>query len=178
MRSCAENIKISFKINNVINLEQFNNPQKITKITNSFFVIRDTYVYIIFFNGHVNVTKLKNYRDLLNSQFRFCSFANVSLDQIKWVRIDNIVASGRLVRKFLNKRKFINFLQYLLYQGGSVHYNPEKFPGARIKLDSDIYILFLSGKFNIVGQKSFLNLNIAREKFNNLYNEHIGMFSS
>ena len=156
----VNNIKISFKIDGqnvkkTLQLVAVSNPY-VTKIDGNFFVLRKRFVYIIFFTGHVNCTKLTSLSEVKTSQ-------NVLLEVIDQEKIaedelyltssptvDNICSSG----EFAKRIRLLQFATFLHRENVRHRYNPQTFPGLNLKLCGISITVFTSGKFIAVGAKT------------------------
>ncbi|CAM6054246.1 unnamed protein product [Sphagnum tenellum] len=133
------NIKASFRLKDraafETHLKTFGilSHPSVTKVRESFFVVKDKYDYIVFFVGFVNVTGIKNETLLPDASLHFARLFGLgdsilSSDCIPV--IDNIVASAgtslanvsllRLCQLLQQRKKGLNIVK--------IHYNPEKFP--------------------------------------------------
>ena len=127
----------------------------VTKKCGNFFVVREKFVFIIFYKGHVNCTKLKDMDDI--TQVR--AFLKTQLPTLELKAcsiIDNITASGRIRGTELN---LFRFSTYLSQDGRPHHYNPTCFPGLSTRIGRVTFILFRSGKYIAIGAKSLQQLN-------------------
>lgn len=122
----------------------------------NFFVVRKRFVFSVFYTGHVNCTKLRNFSELEEARCELSSifpFAHVSP-----LKIDNISANGQLVSKI----NLFNFGVYLRKQGQDFHFNPQRFPGLIFKVHKGSITVFRSGKYIIVGTNTVSNLEESR----------------
>lgn len=124
----------------------------VTKKKSNFFVLREKFVYVIFYTGHVNITGAKS-RDAINEA---CSDLSVILNKLDLTLsrliIDNICLSGSLPHTL----NLVTFSNQLLQDCVNFSFNPRKFPGLSFpstKQSSGTTIVFTSGKFIIVGLK-------------------------
>lgn len=151
----VKNIKLSLKaekisLNSVVNCLQQNCIPFETK--GNYLVIRHKYVYIFFklrdsIIKHINVTKIPDVNEIEDCIF---ILKNIILKGIETVisecKIDNLTAiydvNYRInLVKVINNNKS-NFL---------LRYNKEKFPGLFIRTDKGTFIIFHTGKVNLVG---------------------------
>lgn len=163
----VNNIKVSYKLEEEeelkdLTLKEFaESHTAVTKITGNFFVLRDEFVYVIFYTGHVNCTKLKNLQDIeLSRKFLRLTFPRYNVSE---GRVDNIVASGRV-----NDGERINlfiFSQFLNRCSIPHHFNPQHFPGLNVKFGDVTFVVFTSGKYIAVGSKSHDKLRFDYERF-------------
>ena len=157
------NIKASFKLKStVLALQHFCQKVKPKKKNGSFFVHRHkTFVYCIYYKGHVNVTGIKRKHDLIIALSYLKQIPHVC--HVKLLSIDNITCSAKLnsgiytwSEKFSSYLKRLNKLCNGLY---TIQYSPQIFPGAFLKTKLlGTIVFFATGKFNIVGCKSFASV--------------------
>ena len=99
---------------------------------------------------HVNVTKIKNLGDV-DEAIRFVRQNYFNRKEFQMIKqcIDNITAT-------CNLKKSIQ-LEKLAISNRNTRYNPERFPGVRIKIPeiNGTAIVFASGGVNILGCKSY-----------------------
>ena len=152
----VNNIKASCKVqgkNISSKLKVFEKGRiSVTKRKSNFFVLRDKFVYIIFYTGHVNITGVRS-RDTVNEARVYLSVLIKNLDlTLSQSVIDNICLSGSLSRGL----NLVSFSDQLQQDCVSFCYNPRKFPGLSFPStnnNSGTTIVFTSGKFIIVGLK-------------------------
>ena len=164
MSLTIHNFKLSFKIPCIeleILAKAFPGDKKVYR---NYFVVSDKNYSFTFFkhcsqknskNQHLNVTSIKRIEDIPDVVNHLCAKINISPQEISY-KIDNVSAKVQL-NKSLDIEKF-----QFLNQDLKIQYNIEKFPGLFIKknLQNDInakaatFILFNSGKINIVGARS------------------------
>ena len=166
MSLSIHNIKLSLKIPciDLQSLEKaFLGNKK--KVFRNFFCVSDSGYNYVFFKHrsldknptkqHINVTSIKQFDDISNVIDNLCTKINILPKELSY-KIDNI--SAKLVLNHpldIEKFQFIN-------QDLKLQYNIEKFPGVFVKkgLQTDpnakkaTFILFASGKINIVGVQS------------------------
>lgn len=155
----VNNIKISFKIQNSPEffLRSFaRSSSSVSKVDGNFFVLRDKYVYVIFFSGHVNCTKLRTLSEIDEARAVLDGHLLGAFD-FSPPEVDNISASGVAGIGSLNLRKFAGFLRD---EKLPFRFNPERFPGLNFRLNDVTFVLFSSGKFLAVGSKSLATLSI------------------
>lgn len=175
----VRNLKVSFKtVSNSHVLTQFANAHiKNTDIKPSFFVVRcHRFVFCIYFKGHINITGLCHVREI-------CQCATIiklipGIHVITACQVDNITCTGALgytipqfyqLLSFLNSSSQNDFLR--------IKYSQETFAGAQLKSRTGTIILFMSGKFNIVGCKRYVDAclladtlyNVLKQYFNHMY---------
>lgn len=125
------------------------------KLVNNFAVLRNRYVYTIFRNGSVNVTKIGCECDVQAALTHFEELLQICANANDVIIIDNVQASGNLFTHIV-LLKFKDFLRR--HTRLPVAYNPEHFPGMNIKfLKWGTILLFASGKYSIVGAKNIVN---------------------
>lgn len=150
----VNNIKVSCKIegDNIRNhLKEFSKSSKlVTLVKNNFFVLRQRYVYVIFFAGHVNITKLKSKKDVRRAQKILLLSVGSSLS-ITTPEIDNISASGVAKSGPIN---LFTLAKYLNERNYKFRFNPHRFPGLNLRIKTATFVIFTSGKFVLVGTKS------------------------
>jgi hypothetical protein len=154
----VKNIKLSLKaekisLNSVVNcLEQNWIP---FEVKGNYLVIRHKYVYIFFklrdsIIKHINVTKIPNVNDIEDC---ISNLKNVILKGIETVisecKIDNLTA-------IYDAKYCINLMKVLDNNKSNflIRYNKEKFPGLFIRTDKGTFIIFHTGKVNLVGCQS------------------------
>lgn len=136
----------------------------------SFFVLRELDckgVFVIFYSGHVNITRLTTLNEAKLACAAICR--RLSIVAPPPYTIDSIQASGRLnlgisVKKLksvcdaLSRRRQECSIQ-------SVNFNAEKFPGAFVRSGKErgTALIFNSGKFVLVGAKSTSSVNALHD---------------
>ena len=97
---------------------------------------------------HCNVTKIKQQKEIELSLSRLLKFLEYPHEKLSYT-IDNITAHGKLKYK-------INLRKLMLENSDTniISYNPEKFPGLRLKRSKLTYMIFTSGSYTILGGKS------------------------
>ncbi len=166
------NIKISLKteqisLNSVLNQLEHECIPFVTK--NNYVIIRYQFVYIFFKSKnclitHINITKIPNIQsiyqsiDILKEQI----FNNLNLTVVNQ-QIDNITATFDF-RKEIDQMKILNRAKNIY----KVRYNREKFPGLFIKVTLGTFIIFHTGKVNLVGCQDPSNLDILFECLQNI----------
>ena len=170
----VKNVKVSISFANTLSLRRSVENLRIKTGTGykngTFFVFRDHFVFTIFNNGHVNCTKIPSVKDIDRAVNHIELILNEKSEK---VTIDNIVASGQISR-FIAPKEFALFLQE---KGEKVHFNPQRFPGACLKLSTGCMLFFQSGKLVFAGLKNLLFLDREVEKITQYYNEYIGLSS-
>ena len=169
----VNNIKISFKLNvpdsrTFLRYIAVTSPY-VTKIEGNFFVLRSTFVYVIFYTGHVNCTKLTELSDiekcqsLLKRLIQEDSYPSDEHHQCETSSaiVDNICSSGTVDQRV----KLVRFTDYLKLKEVGFRYNPQTFPGLSVKINNVSFTLFNSGKFIAVGAKSYVDLAIHVDIF-------------
>lgn len=151
----TKNIKISITItklslNSVLNQLDESNTEY--EIKNNYIIIRDKFVYIFFKSktntiNHINITKLSKLSDIESSIeiLKECVFKQFYFEVLS-KKIDNITAT-------YDKKEEINQIELLdkIKDKYKVRFNKEKFPGLFIKLPTGTFIIFHTGKINVVG---------------------------
>ena len=161
MKFEISNVKVSIKtspisLNNVL---EINLPLKSYK---NYVVVKSKYTYSIFktnshLENHINITKIPNLKEVLNSIEHLKKYLNFSVKQIK---VDNIIATLNIQKPI----DLVSVCEKKLFE--SIKYNNEKFPGLFVKFKEGTAILFHSGKIVLVGCKTkkdlkCLTLNIC-----------------
>ena len=160
------NIKLSCSINSKFNKDfsSFNhNRYIISKQTSSFFVIRClkyTFVLIIFYKGHINITGIRHWKDIGCAYTIASYFAKLIHGKVVRRCIDNISASYYLHKscKQLLLPQFCQYLENEKYYT-SVRYNLDKFAGAFFKSKHGTIVLFSTYSCYTVGAKTIHALN-------------------
>ena len=173
------NIKVSCKIygDNVGGhlREKAKTNENVHKQYGNFFVLRQEFVYIIFYTGHVNCTKLKTDRDVFKAKEVLENFLG-SKFYVSKLRVDNISACGDFAKlstaEFADTFNLLLFKKYLQRIIVPNRFNPQSFPGLNFKVGRATFVVFTSGKFICVGSDSFSGLSIAV----NLFTKHIRAF--
>ena len=171
----VQNVKCSFILKNCEqSIKNLSLTDLVAKKENSFYVLKSKFVYTIFYSGHVNCTKIPEPSKVSEAFFHLfhllkleCPFSKV----LKAVKIDNLVASGR-ISKYISPANFAIFLQE---KGEKVHYNPQRFPGACLKLEKGCMLFFRSGKLVFAGLKTIQDLHHQICKISRYYNEYSGL---
>lgn len=123
------------------------------KIHSNFIVAKSTYVYTIFVSGHVNITGIKNAKEVEISAHNLCKIFNVNPPKPLY-RLDNISASACLKKK-INLRRLLS----LPPANSEVTFNVEIFPGLYCRLSKCTIIIFSSGNIIIVGAKNMFTVH-------------------
>ena len=113
----------------------------------------------------MNITGLKSWGDIFEAIDILASLINVSPAEIHY-QIDNFTAGGDLGFE-------IDLALFQCFANNAViQYNPETFPGLFMKHGEITFILFSSGRVNIVGarkyeevQESFYNIQQIIQSF-------------
>lgn len=158
--------KIKFKLNNIkghfstvkirklkTKLKEFSLDTNMNvKLYHNFCVLRDKFVYIIWFNsGFVNVTKITSPDMMETSILHFCKVFSIRSKHVSSFIIDNLTASGKLQCK-INLRQLSSLKVDKTLMG--IDYNVAKFPGAFIHVYNEgTFTIFGSGSYNIIGCK-------------------------
>jgi TATA-box binding protein (TBP) (component of TFIID and TFIIIB) len=151
----TKNIKISLRsekisLNSVI--EYLNKNLIVYQIKGNYIVIREKYVYIFFklkdsLICHINVTKIPNFESIKDSiellQQKILNGSDINISEYK---IDNLTA-------IYDAKTCIDLLRVVENARSKyrVRYNKEKFPGLFIRTDQGTFIIFHTGKVNLVG---------------------------
>ena len=145
------NIKHSIQLQN-FGIDSFYYP---VKVYQNFFVLHNKFTYIIFKKSrannvvHINITKVKNFKEIKNSIKHLQTILQISRAFIVKSFIDNITITGKLATE-ISLTKYIAVNSHF-----TIKYSPEKFPGLFVKIKTlGSIILFSSGSFIILGAKS------------------------
>jgi TATA-box binding protein (TBP) (component of TFIID and TFIIIB) len=168
----VKNIKISLKIsklplNSVINQFEVENIQY--KIKNNYIILRNIFLYILFKPknseiSHVNITGIPNVEsisksiEILNKDI-LKSLTIVPLEY----KIDNLTAvydHKQAIDQFKILNNSIN--HYI------IKFNKEKFPGLFIKVELGTFIIFHTGKVNLVGCQKISHLQVLFEQLESI----------
>ena len=159
------NIKVSFKARSPHiqrSLKDLcSSSAYVTKKDINFFVLRKKFVFIVFFTGHINCTKLKSVDDLNNCLIEFEDFFpshERETLELKAPIIDNISASGDLLIPRVN---LLNLAKFLQTEQLKFRFNPEAFPGLCFRVQPVSFTVFTSGKFIAVGAQKHVDLSIC-----------------
>lgn len=151
----TNNVKFHFKTNSSVyhRLQQSQQNQQQTQKKTNFCVKRiNSFVYIIFNNGHVNVTGVKNFNKIREAVKVFAeNFELVFNFLIKSIKIDNSTTSA-----FIELNKPLNLsLLYNQINNATVSLRPHFFPGAVLRRKHlPTIIVFSTGSIIIIGAKS------------------------
>ena len=171
------NIKVSFKVN-CENLREklldfCHKSYLVSKTDCNFFVVRPAdYVYIVFYSGHVNCTKIKDFNSIEDCQKNFKRLVEEETGHqllISSCSIDNISATGSL---FSSPLSLFSLGEYLRTRREKFRYCPQRFPGLSVRIHSATFIVFTSGKYIAVGSKTLCELNIASNSFSRLIQDY------
>lgn len=159
----VNNIKISFKLkcpNVEKRLRLFaKTSADISKIDGNFFVLRREFVYVVFFTGHVNCTKLKTPLDFAECRkvlLRALQQKDIIECSLLPLRIDNISSSGDIEKRV----SLVGLCTFLSERSLPFRFNPQKFPGLCWRIEPVSFTVFTSGKFIAVGARSLSDLSI------------------
>lgn len=122
----------------------------------NFIVFRNSYVFIIFYKGAVNITGIKRFEDISDAIETFCESFCIDQQQITKHTVDNVSASGDFGHEvnLYKLKKQINGQEDVANLFSSVSFNPNYFPAAFCKTYSvGTILVFGGGKYNIVGAK-------------------------
>lgn len=157
-----KNIKISLKIeelslNSVLN--QFKIENISFKIKSNYIIIKDKFVFIFFksknsFVNHINITQISNI-NFINDSIELLKekiFKTLPFTILKQ-QIDNLTATCD-VKKEIDQVKILNKVKNIY----NIRYNKEKFPGLFVKVGFGTFIIFHTGKVNLVGCQNLFQL--------------------
>ena len=179
MEICVSNVKISCKVQ-ICNKNSISFNRDIPlKCYNNFSVIKTKYTYIIFTKTkihrkfHVNITKIpsldhisKAIDELKNIIKEPFLVENLKIENITCLHVleknINLLETFKNLKK--NQYEENNDLKKNQYEENNdlkgnniivqVQYNPEKFPGIFLKLETCSVLLFSSGKLVVIGATS------------------------
>jgi len=128
-----------------------------SKQYSNFGVVKDRHTYIIFSNGFVNITGVKDFTELTEVIPRFCQLFELTRSEIASdVIVDNISAAGNFQRRvdLTQLQRIVNQRKTQHSTFFSVHFDRNFFPGAFCKTRGlGTLTLFPSGKYVVVGSK-------------------------
>lgn len=126
-------------------------------------VIRDVYVYIVFWSGnYVNITKIPSIKVVKKSVEHFQRILNLKRSAFT-ITIHNICASGKF-NKARNLKKLYKFMKNINNQEVRVKLNQSIFPALYVKFKTGTCIIFQNGKYTIVGCESETNVRTIVHK--------------
>jgi TATA-box binding protein (TBP) (component of TFIID and TFIIIB) len=164
-----KNIKISLKVkkvslNSVLSVLDHERVKYVFK--NNYIIIKRKYVFVVFKPKdqrihHINITGIKEISGINKS---ICLLKLVNIVPI-FYKIDNITAS-------YNHNCTINLIDILnktknLYP---VKFNKEKFPGLFIKVKLGTFIIFHTGKINLVGCQNVCDIQLLFDELISILN--------
>ena len=176
----VNNIKVSYKLNASflkLKLIALSKEIEVSKKSNNFFVLRKNgFVFIIFYTGHVNCTKLLTSNEIESS--KSVLIQSVKECSVTETKIDNITASGSIFdnHSIASGRKINLFklCSFLKVNNVKHRYNPHRFPGLNFKLYGVTFLVFNSGKFILIGEKSLVDLNSTINEFSQFMRVFLG----
>lgn len=167
-----KNIKISLKItkiplNSVINQFEKENISYNTK--NNYIIVRRVFVFIFFKPksseiSHINITGIPNIESIYESITILKDIILKSLIIIPLnFKIDNLTA-------VYDYKQFIDQIEILKRSKDKhiVKFNKEKFPGLFIKVKFGTFIIFHTGKVNLVGCQDISHLQVLFEQLKSI----------
>lgn len=164
------NLKVSIKVQVVPDLLiQFKNEhQQECKDSGSFFVYRQkSFVYCIYYNGHVNLTGVHCVTHIRSAVHILGQVPGIQA--VIGLTVDNITCTAKLHPSIYEwKKSFAEYLQDIARFEcfTKIQYSPQTFPGAFLKTQAQgTIIFFATGKFNIVGCKTSHDLLLLLTKF-------------
>lgn len=168
----VNNIKVSYKLTSSRLAQQLEDlaakSRESSKRLGNFFVFRKKdFVYVIFFKGHVNCTKLKTLREVKRSK-KILTRSISGECTVSRANIDNITASGSIFNareRGVKKLNLLRFCDFLKGEQLKHRYNPHRFPGLNFRLLNVTFLIFNSGKFIVIGAKSFKKLPLIIDEF-------------
>lgn len=176
----VNNIKVSYKLNASflkLRLLTLSSEVEVSKKSNNFFVLRKNgFVYIIFYNGHVNCTKLVTLDEIESSKSVLIQYLKEC--SVSETKIDNITASGSVFNSNnTEKKRKLNLFKlcaYLKEKNVKHRYNPHRFPGLNFRLYNVTFLIFNSGKFIVIGGKSITGLHSTINDFSQFMGVFLG----
>lgn len=172
LKENIKNIKYSIKILNLDWLKTINNLKDKT-LHNNYVVFKDKYVFILFKPNkqknnetHLNVTKINNSKDLIDSYSKICKNIHGQI-MLNTLKIDNCTILYSHYKNISLKDLYQN-KNLLLNSYCKVFYNKDKFPGIFYKTNYGTAIIFHTGKIVFVGIKE---INNAEKILNNILQE-------
>jgi TATA-box binding protein (TBP) (component of TFIID and TFIIIB) len=136
------------------------------EVHNNFVVVRDNYTYIIFpERGFINVTKIKRLDEIKDLKKEIAKCFSLELSMLdEDVVIDNITAAGDFGKR-INLYALQNFINKNTSSDFTVIFNRDFFPGAFCKTYKyGTVMVFVSGKYSIVGAKCLMHVNKLFQK--------------
>lgn len=162
----TSNVKVSTNVANLPDgLERIRSlfRDEVTSWGN-FFVRRSNFTYIIFLNGHINITGIRSFGQFEAVLDELSKVLGLRLPPMELrLRVDNICSSGRTPLIFLPLQSLEEKLKehlkrcYLRPFIERLDYQPDKFPALYLKTKIGCILLFNSGKFVLVGYKRLLD---------------------
>lgn len=124
----------------------------------NFLTFRSKYAYIIFLNGHINVTGIRSRSEIEDALREVRHLFRLQPDSELQYKIDNICASGYIESELNLPSIYMSVLNHLKdcplsLSIISASYRPEKFPAFHLKTKLGSILLFRSGKFVFVGYR-------------------------
>lgn len=155
----VRNIKVSFKTKALSkSVREFSKTSiKFIDIKPSFFVKRhNKFVFCVYYTGHINVTGLSRL-----DQIKHCAKLIKQIpgiQKISYCKVDNITCTGSVT--FKSKSVFLKLIKFAFDSSSNlfdrIKYCQETFSGALFANANGTLVLFMSGKFNIVGCDTYL----------------------
>jgi len=158
-----KNIKVSLKINSIsLNsvLNDLERNQVLYSIKSNYIIFRKEFVYVLFkpkhlIVNHVNITKIPDVDSIVKSIDFLKSILSSQILEIKSSKVDNITAVYDM-NKEIEQFKILDSFKDLYH----IKFNKEKFPGLFLKVEFGTFIIFHTGKVNLVGCKDPSNLKL------------------
>lgn len=160
-QTTTTNIKLS------VDFSSFPKVLKIIKATlkksqsrSNFFVRKRSFTYVIFSNGHANVTGISDYTRLPVMLKELKTLLKVEGGRHLRYTIDNVCSAGTTPKKLIqlsllasairkHLKEWCMFSDFII----KVDYQPYKFPSLHLKTCVGSILIFGSGKFILVGYK-------------------------
>ena len=154
-----------------------------SKIVNNFLVLKQRWVFVIFSNGFVNVTKIKNLqRDVIEMRQYLSQI--IPSNQINF-RVENLTGTcklstgglgffSKLVKFQTQTSLFIRHSDTANKKVG-VEYDFTSFPAIKIFTSVGVGLVFSNAKLNIVGCKTISDAYWIRDLIQRIVNESLRM---
>lgn len=163
----AHHFKISFDLQ--VNLKQavLNLRQENNVLRSNYGVIRDKYVYVVFFRGFVNCCKISSLQEAEEAVDHFLKL--IGVDECERRRnklnfsVDNITLSGKFAVDVRLGSLWENLNKILPKVLGTVSFRPSYFAAMHIKLNKaeggGVITLYHTGSYSLVGVDSEVRAN-------------------
>ena len=173
------NIKIHFTLNSITKRKLFGRlfkeikRKKSIKFYKNFLVLKSDYTYIIFKNGTVNVTGLKNLIELTDIINKFSLDFKIPKDLLSTdVIIDNITGSGSFEKNINLRRLQLHLSNQCELSDIQTKLNFSYFPALICKdFKKGTILIFGNGNYTIVGSKNQADMINVYLKARNIINK-------